>query len=682
LYFKTGIQLRLAVAERQRPQILAVVLQKVERIQHRVGLAPSNRATPSAPETTASASKFKELANEAKLPKERQDSCAGDYSNAVYSWDLLLKPHRRAPDQPKTKIAVVYGRAEGRAAAHAAASGLRRCGPRRCENRHTTWARSCHQSLYMRFPCNADRDRLSSTELQAALNPAGDSKVERFGWTFAPGLRIEKLTRQLYGPRSERTSRLLDQIELQFEELESSATEDEIAAEMAVAKTTTVAAFTRGRPARKPFPAHLPRERVIVPGPTACLCCGGGRLRKLGETVTETLESIPRQWKVIQHVREKFTCRDCEKISQAPAPFHVIARGWAGPSLLAMILFEKFGQHQPLNRQAERYAKEGVPLSLSTLADQVGAGCAVLEPLLRRIEAHVFAADRLHGDDTIVPVLAKGKTDTGRCWVYVRDDLPFGGTAPSAAMFYYSRDRAGQHPQAHLAKYTGIFQADAYAGYNKLYEPDRRPGPILEAACWVHARRPFFIMADLAENARRKAQGKTSAPISPIALEAVRRIDALFEIERTINGHSAEQRRAVRQELSAPLVADLESWMREQRAKLSRGNDLAKAMEYMLKRWTAFTRFLDDGRICLSNNAAERALRGIALGRKSWLFAGSDRGGQRAAAMYSIIVTALCRARHRAVYAARRTMPNGSGTMRCLGEFAGRRAGILRFHSA
>src|ERR1700736_4316238 len=234
-------------------------------------------------------------------------------------------------------------------------------------------------------------------------------------------LRIEKLTRELYGPRSERTSRILDQIELQFEELESSATEDEIAAEMAVAKTTTVAAFTRKRPARKPFPEHLPRERVIVPGPTTCLCCGGSRLRKLGETVTETLETIPRQWKVIQHVREKFTCRDCEKISQAPAPFHVIPRGWAGPSLLAMILFEKYGQHQPLNRQAERYAREGVPLSLSTLADQVGACCAVLAPLLRRVEAHIFAAERLHGDDTTVPVWATGKTDTGRCGVYMRD---------------------------------------------------------------------------------------------------------------------------------------------------------------------------------------------------------------------------------------------------------------------
>jgi transposase len=453
-------------------------------------------------------------------------------------------------------------------------------------------------------------------------------------------LRIEKLTRQLYGPHSERTSRLLDQMELQFEELESSATEDEIAAEMAVAKTTTVAAFIRRRPVRKPFPEHLPRQRVIVPGPTACLCCGGGRLRKLGEDVTETLESIPRQWKVIQHVREKFTCRDCEKISQAPAPFHVIARGWAGPNLLAMILFEKFGQHQPLNRQAERYAKEGVPLSLSTLADQVGAGCAVLEPILRYLEAHVFAAERLHGDDTTVPVLAKGKTETGRCWVYVRDDRPFDGTAPPAAMFYYSRDRGGEHPQAHLANYAGIFQADAYGGYNKLYEPDRRPGPILEAACWVHARRPFFAMADVAENARRKARGKSAGKISPLAFEAVQRIDALFEIERSINGQSAEQRRAVRHELSAPLVADLECWMREQRAKLSRGNEVAKAMEYMLKRWPAFTRFLDDGRICLSNNAAERALRGIALGRKSWLFAGSDRGGQRAAAMYSIIVTA------------------------------------------
>ena len=453
-------------------------------------------------------------------------------------------------------------------------------------------------------------------------------------------LEIAKLRRQIYGPRSERSARLIEQMELELEELEATATEYELAAEQAAAKTTTVAAFARKRPSRQPFPAHLPRERIIVPGPTTCDCCGGARLRKLGETVTETLEVIPRQWKVIQHVREKMTCRDCEKISEPPAPFHVCPRGWAGPSFLAMLLFEKFGQHQPLNRQAERYAREGVPLALSTLADQVGACCAALEPLLRRVEAHVFASERLHGDDTTVPVLAKGKTVTGRCWVYVRDDRPFKGGAPPAAMFYYSRDRAGVHPQTHLANWSGIFQADAYSGYNKLYEVDRQPGPIREAGCWAHARRPFFMLADIAASARRRATGKTPLVISPLALVTVRRIDALFEIERTINGKSADERHAVRQDLSRPLVAELEVWMRAELPKLPRGSDIAKAMNYMLKRWPAFTRFLDDGRVCLSNNAAERALRGIALGRKSWLFAGSDRGGQRAAAMYSLIVTA------------------------------------------
>src|SRR5260370_32496046 len=234
----------------------------------------------------------------------------------------------------------------------------------------------------------------------------------------------------------------------------------------------------------------------------------------------------------------------------------------------------------------------------------------------------------------------KARPTLAGIWVYVRDDKPFGGPAPAGAVFYSSRDRAGKHPQAHLANYTGILQADAYEGYGKLYERGRSAGPILEAACWVHARRPFFVMADLAENARRKVQGKKPAVISPLALEAVRRIDALFEIERGINGQSPERRRAVRQELSAPLVADLKTWMREQRAKLSRRNDVAKAMDYMLKRWSAFTRFLDDVRICLSNNAAELSARGIALGRKSWLFCGSDRGCERAAVMYSLIVTA------------------------------------------
>jgi transposase len=455
-------------------------------------------------------------------------------------------------------------------------------------------------------------------------------------------LQIEKLKRALYGPRSERTARLLDQMELQLEELEATATEDELRAEQEAAKarTTTVAGFTRKRPSRQPFPEHLPRERIVLPGPTQCFCCGGSRLAKLGETVTETLETIPRQYKVIQHVREKFTCRDCETISQEPAPFHVIPRAFAGPSLLAMITYDKYGQHQPLNRQSERFALEGLALSVSTLADLVGATCVALEPAFKHIEAMVFAGKRIHGDDTTVPVMARGQTDIAHIWVYVRDDRPFGGAGPPCAVFYYSRDRAGIHPQTHLAGYSGIFQADAYGGYNKLYGPNRSDGPIIEAACWSHGRRKFFELADLARNAKRKAQGRTPAFVAPMALAAVQRIDALFEIERAINGKQAAERLAVRQEFSTPRVTELETWMRAERAKLSRHNDVAKAMDYMLNRWPSFTRFLTDGRICLTNNAAERALRTLALGRKSWLFAGSDRGGERAAMMYSLITTA------------------------------------------
>ena len=450
-------------------------------------------------------------------------------------------------------------------------------------------------------------------------------------------LTIEKMRREIYGPRSERKARLLDQMELELEELEAAAGEDELIAEQAAASadTTAVRAFTRRRPARKPFPPHLPRERVIVPGPTSCACCGSTRLAKLGEDTTETLEVVPRQWKVVQHVREKFTCRACESISQAPAPFHVLPRGFAGPSLLAMIVFEKYGQHQPLNRQADRYAREGVDLSLSTLADQVG-GCAVLlRPIYDLIRAHVFAASRVHGDDTTVPVLAKCKTRTGRLWTYVRDDRPFGGRDPPAAVFFYSRDRTGDHPERHLDGYAGILQADAYAGFNRLYAGDRRPGPITEAACWSHGRRKFFVLADVAA----KARGKLPV-IAPLALEAVKRIDAIFDVEREINGLPADERLAARRARVAPLVADLGAWMRAERARLSRHSEVANAMDYMLKRWAAFTRFLDDGRICLTNNAAERALRGVALGRKSWLFAGSDRGGERAAVMYTLIQTA------------------------------------------
>jgi transposase len=453
-------------------------------------------------------------------------------------------------------------------------------------------------------------------------------------------LQIAKLRRERYGPSAERTRRLLEQMELQLEDLEADACEDDLAAEAAVQKTTKVTAFERKRPARKPFPEHLPRERVVIPAPCSCPACGGVRLSKLGEDVTETLEVIPRQWKVIQTVREKFSCRDCEKITQPPAPFHVVPRGWAGPSFLAMLLFEKYGQHQPLNRQAERFAREGVPLSVSTLADQVGAAAFALMPLYRLIEAHVLAAGRLHGDDTTVPVMAKSRTDIARLWVYVRNDRPFGGADPPAALFHYSRDRRGEHPQAHLASWSGILQADAYAGYNELYVPMRQPGAILEAGCFAHARRKFFVLADVTAAARKKSRGEQAGKIYPIALEAVQKIDALFDIERAINGKSPAERVALRQELSAPLMTQLHAWLEEQLAKLSRSHDLTKAINYMLRRWAAFSRFLDDGRVCISNNAAERALRCVPLGRKAWLFCGSDRGGDRAAVLYTLIQSA------------------------------------------
>lgn len=325
-------------------------------------------------------------------------------------------------------------------------------------------------------------------------------------------------------------------MELELEEAETEASEVATKSE----PETTVRPFTRRKPVRAPLPEHLPRERVVIPGPAACPCCGG-KLAKLGESITETLEVIPRQWKVIQTVCEKFSCRRCETISQPPAPFHPsrlaalrgigplrgpIARGRAGPNLLAMVLEAKFGQHLPLNRQSETFAREGIEIDVSTLADWVGACAANLAPLVALIRAHVMAAERIHGDDTTVPVLARGKTVTGRLWTYVRDDRPFGGAAAPAAMFHYSRDRGGEHPRRHLADYAGILQADAYAGFNELYLPARVPGPITEAACWAHGRRKFFTLAEVAK--------------APLAVEAVRRIDAVFDIERDINGLPAD----------------------------------------------------------------------------------------------------------------------------------------------
>jgi transposase len=338
---------------------------------------------------------------------------------------------------------------------------------------------------------------------------------------------------------------------------------------------------------------------------------------------------VPAQWKVVQNVREKWTFRQCETIAQPPAPSHPIARGRAGPQLLADVLFGKYGAHLPLNRQSEIYAREGVELDVSTLADWVGSCAATLMPLRDAIEQHVHAAERLHVDDTTVPVLAKGKCRTGRLWAHVRDDRPFGGKAAPAVVLYYSPNREGTHPQRQLARYAGILQVDAYSGYNALYAEGRQPGPIVEAACWAHGRRKLYELARL---------GKM-----PIAMEAVRRIDELFAIERDINGLPRDERVRVRRGRSKPLIEDLERWLRAERRRLSSKNPLAKAMDYSLKRWSTFMRFLDDGRICMTNNAAERAVRGIAVGRRNWTFCGSDAGGERAAVIFSLIETAkLC----------------------------------------
>ncbi len=461
-----------------------------------------------------------------------------------------------------------------------------------------------------------------ATEAEARASDL-DAEIENLKLTIA------KLRHARFGNSSERTSVLMDQLELQLGELVERRAQEtaarEIAAPPGPASKTATPRQRRNIPARRPLPDHLPRERVVLPSPQACPCCGG-RLRKLGEDVTETLERVPARWKVVQYVREKMTCRSCEAITQPPAPSHPIARGRAGPQLLAEILSGKYGAHLPLNRQSELFAREGIELDVSTMADRVGAAAAALMPIRDAIEKHAHAAERLHVDDTTVPVLAKNKCRTGRLWTHVRDDRPFGGKAAPAAVFYYSPTREGKYAEQQLAAYTGICQADAYSGFNGLFAAGRQPGPIIEAACWAHSRRKFFELARL-----RKM---------PIAIEAVTRIDELFAIEREINGQPPALRLAVRQERSKPLIASFEAWLLAERRKLSSKGPLAKAIGYTFNHWEAFTRFLDDGRICLSNNAAERAVRGIAVGRRNWTFCGSDEGGHRAAVMYTLIESA------------------------------------------
>ena len=442
-------------------------------------------------------------------------------------------------------------------------------------------------------------------------------------------LTIAKLQHDAHGKSSERTSVLMKQLELQLGDLVERRAQEKVADEIAAAQSTTTAAKPepkqRQKPARRAIDPKLPRERRLEPSPTAYPCCGG-KLRKLGEDVTEMMERVPASWKVIQIVREKMTCRQCEAIAQPPAPSHPIARGRAGPQLLAEVLFGKYGAHLPLNRQSDIFAGEGVQLDVSTLADWVGASAATLMPLRDAIEKHAHAAERLHVDDTPVPVLAKNQCRTGRLWTHVRDDRPFGSSAAPAAVYYYSATREGEHAERQLATYTGIVQADAYTGFNRLFVDGRQPGPIVEAACWAHGRRKFFELARL-----RKM---------PIAIEAVQRIDALFAIEREIKGKTPTERKAARQARSKPLVESFETWLRAERKKLSSKGPLAKAVDYQFNHWPAFTRFLDDGRICLSNNAAERSIRGIAVGRRNWTFCGSDSGGHRAAVMYTLIESA------------------------------------------
>jgi len=468
----------------------------------------------------------------------------------------------------------------------------------------------------------AQRDLLANEQaLRIAAESAakvGALEIERLK------LMLAKARREQFGQSSERGKLLIEQLELAIEDLEETQAAEATKAEIAAPET---ARENRARGPRGPrkLPDDLPVERIVEPAPCACGKCGGLRLRKLGEVVSKTLECEPRRWKIVEHVREKFSCRDCEGITEAPAPSHPIPRGFAGPSLLAMVLVSKFLLHQPLNRQSDAFAREGIEIGTSTLADWVGACVVALDPIVQAIRAHVLRAERIHADDTTVQVLAKLKTVTGRLWTYVRDDRPFGGADPPAAFFEYSRNRAGEHPQRHLVDYVGIMQADAYQGYNELYKPTRRPAPIVGAACWGHWRRYFF---DLAKDGK-----------APIAIEAVRRMDELFKIERAINGKSPQVRVAARREQSKPLVDALEAWLREQRARLSAKNDTTKVINYGLSRWAAFTCFLDDGRICLSNNAAERSVRGIAVGRRNWTFAGSDEGGRRAAAVYTLIET-------------------------------------------
>jgi transposase len=452
-------------------------------------------------------------------------------------------------------------------------------------------------------------------------------------------LQIAKLRRMQFGRSSERITRQIEQLELRLEELETGEAEaatkagaDADAADPpSRAQSPTPPIRERAKPKRQPLPDHLPRQEVVhQPGNDgACTCpdCGKGMAR-LGEDVTEVLDYVPGHFQVIRHVRPKYACTACDAITQAPAPAMPTPRGRATPATLAHLLVSKYCDHLPLYRQSEIYAREGLELDRSTLGDWVGQAAWLLDPVVVKIRQHVFAAEKIHGDDTTVPVLAPGlgRTATGRLWVYVRDDRLFGGSAAPAAAYFYSPDRGAEHPTAHMASFTGFLQADGYAGFEGLYNPARtKPGPITEVACWAHCRRKFYDVWE--------------ATKSPVAKEALDRIAAVYAIEDKARFAPAAERVEHRRE-TAPLLDKFFVWAKATVGKLSGKLELAKAFRYTIDRREALTRFITDGRLEVDNNVAENAMRGIALGRKNYLFAGSDAGGERAAAIYTLVTTA------------------------------------------
>jgi len=434
-------------------------------------------------------------------------------------------------------------------------------------------------------------------------------------------VQIAKLRRLQFGQSSEKLDRTIEQLELTLEDHESEAG--------AAERTTTTPELKTepAKPVRRPLPDHLPREEVIHDPGAHCAACGG-TLRPLGEDVTEILEYVPARFKVIRHVRPKLSCRTCETITQQPMPSTPIEKGRPGPGLLAHVLVSKYADHLPLYRQSEIYEREGVDLCRSTLAGWVGKAAWLLEPLVEALGDHAMGGATLHGDDTPVPVLkpGAGKTKTGRLWAYVRDERPWGSQTPPAAFYRYSPDRKGIHPQSHLKSFTGILHADGYAGFNELYDPAKRKSPLTEVACWAHVRRKFFDFM--------------KATKSPIAEEAVKRIGILYEIERQIKGKPPDERLRIRGQRSTPHLNELHTWMKDSLAQIPQRSELAKHIRYALNRWQALTRFAEDGHIEIDNNAAERAIRATVLGRKNWLFAGSDNGGHRAAIIYSLTETA------------------------------------------